>query len=115
MESGDHGIEGLRAGGFEIDEEVECLGGGGVEDAAVGVVNCMLLDGVLGVMMGDLLVGWCFYKWATGILEFKHVQNWVDVEGFKGPVFCQGGFVVANLYYSVRTGSSIEDVSVELT
>lgn len=104
MESGDHGIEGLRAGGFEVDEEVECLGSGGVEDAAVGAVNCLLLDGVKGVS-GDLLVGWGCYEWATGILEFKHIQDWVNVEGFKGPVFRQGGFVVTNLYCSVRVGS----------
>ena len=104
MESRYYGIEDLRTGGFEVDEEVECLGGGGVEDAAVGAVNCLLLDGVKGVI-GDLLVGWGCYKWATGILEFKHIQDWVDVEGFKGPVFRQGGFVVANLYCSVRVGS----------
>lgn len=56
-------------------------------------------------MMGDLLVGWGCYKWATGILEFKHVQNWVDVERFQGPILCQGGFVMADLYCLVRVGS----------
>lgn len=41
LESGDHGFKGLRAGGFEVNEEVEGLGGGGVKDAAVGGVNCI--------------------------------------------------------------------------
>lgn len=46
-EGGEHGGPGFGAGGLEVDEEVQCLVCGGVEDAVVGLLGGEFCDWVL--------------------------------------------------------------------
>jgi hypothetical protein len=66
FQSGENGWPGFVGPGFEVDEEVEGLGGGGVEDA---VLLAFLSEGGLGV------------------LAFEGGEDGVDVEGLKGALF----------------------------
>jgi hypothetical protein len=65
--------------GFEVDEEVEGLGGGGVEDA---VLLAFLGEGRLGV------------------LALESREDGVDVEGLEGALGCESAGFVTDLMVS---------------
>lgn len=41
------------------------------------------------------------HKWTIRVLPVQNVQDWVDVKGLEGPLLCQSGLIMTDLYMLV--------------